>query len=309
MKRRLVEAADVAAHGAPSKRPASRDRGTESGRAAGREENGHASRRPGTPSGAVCRDADGATRLWVAGQRVVGPNAAGREFTFITRHQLPDGSSAPVMAPEAVRCALERLGLAPLIPTIVGTPTASAPSVLLEVVDLGEKGCGVLAGRDVAAGEAVCDYVGEILSTHEAAARQATYDVALRQQETETETEAEAETEAARDGGAEGPSGRLPSTPTPRRRGMNYLLVLLEHLPTRTVRTSVDPTRFGGVASCINHCCAWSSQLVQSIGPVCISPAHGSVQYWNSVLFFAADQSPWRRSRRAQLGTHSGKRR
>ena len=227
-----------------------RHRDTETARAARREEHGHAT---DTPADAVCRGADGTTRLWLSGQRVVGPNAAGREFTFITRHRLPDGSSAPVMAPEAVRCALERLGLGPLIPTIVRTPSTSAPSVLLEVVDLGEKGCGVLAGRDVAAGEAVCDYVGEILSTQEAAARQATYDLALRQRETETETE----TAGDRDAGAS--SDRRPTTPSPRSRGMNYLLVLLEHLPTRTVRTSVDPTHFGGVAACINHSCAWSS--------------------------------------------------
>ena len=181
---------------------------------------------PPPPITARCGGGGSCLQRWAAGERVVAPNPGGREFTLITRHRLPDGSSAPFESPEAVRTALERLGLTLLISTIVSNPAASAPTVPLEVADLGPKGCGVLARRDVAMGEAVCDYVGEILSTQDAAARQSVYDAALR----------------------------LPD-PREGRRGMNYLLVLLEHLPTRTVRTSVDPTHIGGVASCINHAC------------------------------------------------------
>ena len=62
----------------------------------------------------------------------------------------------------------------------------------------------------------MCDYTGEILSTDQARARQHQYD---------------------------------------EQAGMNYLLVLKEHLPNRVVRTSIDPTQRGGVARCINHSC------------------------------------------------------
>ena len=78
------------------------------------------------------------------------------------------------------------------------------------MVDLGRKGCGVRPCRDVAEGEPVCDYVGEVLSTVDATARQARYDAAG---------------------------------------GMNYVLTLLEHTASRVVRTSIDPTVIGGVAS------------------------------------------------------------
>lgn len=208
----------------------------------------------------VCTSvADGRTReQWVSGQHVIAPGVGAREFTFITRHQMLDGTTIPTMTPAEVHTALERLDLAPLIPTVVTSPATSAPAVSLEVADLGEKGCGVLTNRDVAAGEAVCDYVGEILSKQEAAARQSVYDDGLRH----PGFPRPASEGPTLEGCAEAcdvyrvDTAAVSAAGSSTRRGMNYLLVLLEHLPTRTVRTSVDPTHFGGVAACINHSCA-----------------------------------------------------
>ena len=185
---------------------------------------------------------------WLPGRVVVAPQSR-RSFTLITRHRLPDGGSDPAMAPAAVREALERLGMVPLIATLVGAEPEPEPSALapaLEVAALGARiGCGVLPCRDVAVGEAVCDYVGEVLSTKEARSRQAAYDEAVRLRAAAAgRRQPKQEQDAA---GAGATSGG----------GMNYLLTLLEHLPSgRVVRTSVDPTHIGGVASCINHSCA-----------------------------------------------------
>lgn len=217
------------------------------GAASGRRSSPQRPKRSHTPAvqTVVCTNvADGRTQQWASGEHVVAPGVGGRAFTYITRHQLLDGTTIPSMTHVAVHTALKRLGLASLIPTVVTNSTTSTPIVPLEVVDLGEKGCGVLTSRDVAAGEAVCDYVGEILSKQEAAARQSVYDDGLRHPGLPRKASDSADTAAAS------------AIETGTRRGMNYLLVLLEHLPSRTVRTSVDPTHFGGVAACINHSCA-----------------------------------------------------
>ena len=160
---------------------------------------------------------------WAPDSVVRPPNAGGRSFTFITRHQLPDGQPAPCTEPAEVVAALERLELRPLTTTVVAAPNASGggaaerEAVELEVVDLGPKGCGLVPLRDLAAGEPVADYLGEIVSTEEAEVRQKRCDEAG---------------------------------------GMNYLLVLREHVGERCVRTSIDPTAIGGVARTINHSCA-----------------------------------------------------
>ena len=96
---------------------------------------------------------------WTPGSVVSPPNAGGRSFTFITRHQLPDGQPAPRTEPAEVVAALERLELRPLTTTVVAAPNASGggaaerEAVELEVVDLGPKGCGLVPLRDLAAGD------------------------------------------------------------------------------------------------------------------------------------------------------------
>eukprot|EP01043_Picozoa_sp_COSAG02_P092703 COSAG02_NODE_29292_length_572_cov_0.911205_1_plen_109_part_10 len=66
---------------------------------------------------------DGCTQQWTSGKDVIAPGIGGRAFTFITRHQLLDGTTIPSMTPVAVHTALRRLGLASLIPTVVMSPT------------------------------------------------------------------------------------------------------------------------------------------------------------------------------------------
>jgi hypothetical protein len=197
--------------------------------------------------------------LWQPG-KLVRPScesgAASAPFVFAPRHVMmirpaaagaarrPDGgggdsqATAAELAPDEVargltpvattstpdlKQAIVRLGMEPLLSTVLsdGPPPAEQQQqqqqpCVLHVVPCGAKGCGVTPLKPLTRGEPVCDYSGEILSTAEACSRQREYDQAG---------------------------------------GMNYLLVVLEHLPDRVVRTSIDPTQYGGVARCINHSC------------------------------------------------------
>jgi hypothetical protein len=158
-----------------------------------------------------------AAQTWVAGETV--HPGSGEPFCFTPHHTVQQGGPITIPA-DGVCAALVRLGLQPLLSTVVrGQLEATAPGTQLEleVFHCGSKGCGVRPLRKLSKGEPACDYAGEVISTSEAKRRQQQYD--------------EAE-------------------------GMNYLLVLLEHLPDRVVRTSIDPTLRGGVARCINHSCS-----------------------------------------------------
>uniref|UniRef100_A0A7S0RHE1 Histone-lysine N-methyltransferase n=1 Tax=Pyramimonas obovata TaxID=1411642 RepID=A0A7S0RHE1_9CHLO len=79
------------------------------------------------------------------------------------------------------------------------------------------KGWGVFAGDLISAGQFVCEYAGEVLTTEEARRRQMIYD----------------------------------------RREMNYLLVIREVLPSRQTcfRVNIDPTHVGNVGRFFNHSC------------------------------------------------------
>ena len=172
------------------------------------------------PAGAhvVCKG-----QKWEPGDEV-HPCGGSRPFRFVTANVIPASSKCAYLGAAEVHRALCCLGMRPLALSVVPdtVPGSQSPKdqtgdeLVLEVFDCGSKGCGVRPCRAINTGEAVCDYAGEILSSAEAEQRQRAYD---------------------------------------QKKGMNYLLVLREHLPDRIVRTPIDPTHIGGVARCINHSC------------------------------------------------------
>ncbi|KAK9682105.1 hypothetical protein RND81_10G050700 [Saponaria officinalis] len=116
--------------------------------------------------------------------------------------------------------------------------TQNGISVKLKIVRVTKKGWGLFADQFISSGEFVCEYAGELLTTHEARRRHQLYDELAK-------------------------GGQFSSA----------LLVVREYLPSRKAcfRINIDATIMGNVSRFINHSCDGgnlTTVLVRSSGAV-----------------------------------------
>lgn len=130
------------------------------------------------------------------------------------------------------------------------------PRKHLQITDVGSKGLGLKTTVDIARGNFICEYAGEIISQNEAKRRY------VRNKEL----------------------GR-----------MNYIFCVNEHFGERTYRTYIDPSVFGNIGRYINHSCQANCVLypvrVNSIFPKLCIFAKTDIHRFSEITFDYGDQN------------------